>query len=301
VVVNVSQGGEVLGASAATPTEATAVAIEALNHGFGIDADGAGRVLENIDLFVRRGEFVTLVGPSGCGKTTLLNLVAGFQRVQTGRVEVHGRPVKGMRPDEIVFMFARDNLLPWRRAIGNVELAMEMGRGKASRSTALELLDLVGLRAYANHYPAELSQGMRQRVALARTLAAEANVWLMDEPFGALDAGTKTVLQEELMRVWEARGRPTVIFVTHDLSEAIALADRVVVMSPSPGRIKSVYDVDLPRPRHVLDLHEDARFLELYQRVWGDLKHELVRQSAGVVQQPALDVDEVAEGRTNGR
>jgi NitT/TauT family transport system ATP-binding protein len=283
------------------PPDAPAVEIDALNHGFGADAAGAGRVLEDINLSVHRGEFVTLVGPSGCGKTTLLNLVAGFHRVQEGRVEVHGRPVNGMRPHEIVFMFARDNLLPWRRAAGNVELAMEMGGRKASREKALELLDLVGLRPYAHHYPAELSQGMRQRVALARTLAADANVWLMDEPFGALDAGTKTILQEELMRVWESRGRPTVVFVTHDLSEAIALADRVVVMSPSPGRIKSIYDVNLPRPRHVLDLHEDARFLELYQLVWGDLKHELVRQSAAFGRTPVEEVDKVAEGRTNGR
>jgi len=283
------------------PTEAPAVEIDALNHGFGADAAGAGRVLDDITLSVRRGEFVTLVGPSGCGKTTLLNLLAGFHRVQEGRVGVHGRPVAGMRPHEIVFMFARDNLLPWRRAAGNVELAMEMGGRKASREKALELLDLVGLRPYAHHYPAELSQGMRQRVALARTLAAEANVWLMDEPFGALDAGTKTVLQEELMRVWETRGRPTVVFVTHDLSEAIALADRVVVMSPSPGRIKSIYDVNLQRPRHVLDLHEDARFLELYQHVWGDLKHELVRQSAGFDRAPVEEADEVARGVTDDR
>lgn len=282
-----------------SPASTTAVGIEALNHGFGSDTSAAGRVLEDINLFVRRGEFVTLVGPSGCGKTTLLNLVAGFLRAQSGRVEVHGQPVSRMRPHEIVFMFARDNLLPWRRAAANVELAMEMGGGKASRKKAVELLDLVGLRPYANHYPAELSQGMRQRVALARTLAADANVWLMDEPFGALDAGTKTVLQEELMRVWEARDRPTVIFVTHDLSEAIALADRVIVMSPSPGRIKSVYDVELPRPRHVLDLHEDVRFLELYRLVWGDLKHELVRQSVGFRHPEGQD--QMTEGTTDGR
>jgi sulfonate transport system ATP-binding protein len=251
--------------------------VRSLTHAFSDPAQAAGRcVLQDITLQVHDGEFVSLVGPSGCGKTTLLNIIEGFQPVQGGHVLIDGLPVDGVQAGQVAFMFARDNLLPWRTAVANVELATEMCRRRPSRDRARRLLEMVGLGGFEQHYPSQLSQGMRQRVALARTLAVEANIWLMDEPFGALDASTKTKLQDELMGIWEAR-RPTVVFVTHDLSEAIALSDRVIVMSPSPGRIKSMYRIDLPRPRHVIDLHGQAEFLELYRALWGDLKAELRR------------------------
>ena len=253
------------------------IAIRSLVHTFGRTSTAPGRcVLQDITLEVCDGEFVSLVGPSGCGKTTLLNIIEGFQSVQTGEVLVDGMAVGRIFPDRIAFMFARDNLMHWRTAVANVELAMEMRGRRPDKEKARRLLRLVGLEGFEQHYPSQLSQGMRQRVALARTLAIDARIWLMDEPFGALDASTKTTLQDELMSIWEAR-HPTVIFVTHDLSEAIALSDRVVVMSPSPGRIKNVYEIDLPRPRHVIDLHGQAEFLDLYRALWGDLKAELRR------------------------
>ncbi len=253
------------------------IEVRSLVHAFGDPARASGRcVLQDITLQVLDGEFVSLVGPSGCGKATLLNIIEGFQPVQAGQVLIDGRPVDGVQAGQIAFMFARDNLLPWRTTVANVELAMEMGGRRPSGDRARRLLEMVGLAGFEHHYPSQLSQGMRQRVALARTLAVEASIWLMDEPFGALDASTKTTLQDELMGIWETR-RPTVVFVTHDLSEAIALSDRVIVMSPSPGRIKNVYTIDLPRPRHVIDLHGQAEFLELYRALWADLKAELRR------------------------
>ena len=253
------------------------IEVRSLDHVFNDPARASGRcVLQDITLQVHDGEFLSLVGPSGCGKTTLLNIIEGFQRIQTGQVLIDGSPVDRVQAGQIAFMFARDNLLPWRTAAANVELAMEMRGGRPSGDRARQLLELVGLAGFEDHYPSQLSQGMRQRVALARTLAVDANIWLMDEPFGALDASTKTTLQDELMGIWEAR-RPTVVFVTHDLSEAIALSDRVVVMSPSPGRIKNVYRISLPRPRHVVDLHGQTEFLDLYRALWADLKAELRR------------------------
>jgi NitT/TauT family transport system ATP-binding protein len=254
--------------------------IQSLTHAFGVTAQSPGRcVLQDITLQVHDGEFVSLVGPSGCGKTTLLNIIEGFQQVQAGRVLIDEVPVSGVLAGRIAFMFARDNLLPWRTAVANVRLAMEMRGGRPDEKKARRLLGLVGLGGFEDHYPGQLSQGMRQRVALARTLAVDATIWLMDEPFGALDASTKTRLQDELMNIWEAQ-HPTVIFVTHDLSEAIALSDRVVVMSPSPGRIKNVYRIELPRPRRVIELHGQAEFLELYRALWGDLKVEIRRSAA---------------------
>lgn len=254
--------------------------VQSLSHTFGHGAGSAGRrVLDAITLRVHDGEFVSLVGPSGCGKTTLLNIIEGFLPAQSGHVEVDGTAVTGVQPGRVAFMFARDNLLPWRTAVANVRLAMEMRSGRPDEARARRLLNLVGLASFEDHYPRQLSQGMRQRVALARTLAVDANIWLMDEPFGALDASTKTTLQDELMNIWEAQ-HPTVIFVTHDLSEAIALSDRVIVMSPSPGRIKNVYPIDLPRPRRVIDLHGEMAFLDLYRALWADLKAEIGRSEA---------------------
>jgi NitT/TauT family transport system ATP-binding protein len=238
-------------------------------------------VLDRVSLTVEDGEFVSLIGPSGCGKTTLLNAIAGFIAPDSGRVEVDGVRVAGIQAERTAFMFARDALLPWRTAVRNVELGLRYGRRRSrDRQRAVELLELVGLGSYGGFYPAQLSQGMRQRVALARTLATDRDILLMDEPFGALDAQTKTVMENEFSRIWE-QSRKTVVFVTHDLMEAVALSDRVVVMSHRPGRIKAVYRIDLPRPRVVIELPSQPKFNELYRTLWEDLKPELRADEAG--------------------
>ena len=210
--------------------------------------------LDGVDLTVKQGEFVALVGASGCGKTTLLNMVAGLLAPTEGAVSIAGRPPALGNP-QVGYMFARDALLPWRRAQANIELSLEtQGWDRASRHTrAGEMLSLVGLQGRERLFRSQLSQGMRQRVALARTLAPSPEVLLMDEPFAALDARTKLAMQIEFLSIWERSIEEglhkTVLFVTHDLNEAVLLADRVVVMLPHPGRIARVRPIDLPRPR----------------------------------------------------
>jgi NitT/TauT family transport system ATP-binding protein len=240
----------------------------------GVSHEFAHPALVDIDLRVPAGEFVSIVGPSGCGKTTLLNMIAGFIRPQHGEIWLRGDRVSGVPYDKVAYMFARDTLLPWRTAVRNVELAMEMRGKKVSRNRADELLETVGLSTYASYYPRQLSQGMRQRVAIARTLAVGAGIWLLDEPFGALDPGNRALIHAEFTRIWE-NTRSSVLLVTHDLSEAIVLSDRVVVMSASPGRVKASYDIELPRPRHVLDLYSDPAFATIFARLWDDLRAEL--------------------------
>jgi NitT/TauT family transport system ATP-binding protein len=210
--------------------------------------------LSGVNLDVPDGQFVALVGASGCGKTTLLNMLAGLRHPTEGEILVAGRPPSLPNLD-IGYMFARDALLPWRTARNNVELPLERRGWSASRrrERSNEMLELVGLKGRESQYRLQLSQGMRQRVALARTLAADPSILLMDEPFAALDARTKLTLQAEFLRIWELHQgsdrRKTVIFVTHDLQEAVLLADRVVVMLPNPGRIADDRVIDLPRPR----------------------------------------------------
>jgi NitT/TauT family transport system ATP-binding protein len=238
------------------------------------------RVLEDVTLEVAPGEFVSLIGPSGCGKTTLLNAFAGFVLPTTGAVTVHGEIVRAPQREQVAYMFARDTLMPWRNSLGNVSFPLECGtRARQNsrqqmRDRARDLLRRVGLADAENKYPHELSHGMRQRVQLARTLASGSDIILMDEPFGALDAMTRVLVQDEFAQIWE-QFRPTVVMVTHDLTEAITLADRIVVMSKRPARIKNIYKVDFPRPRHVLDLPKEPIFHELFTRLWEDLKAEL--------------------------
>ncbi|MGC8511961.1 MAG: ABC transporter ATP-binding protein [Acidimicrobiales bacterium] len=265
-----AQGGSVPGGSV--------VRIAGVSHSFAAP-DGARRqVLDSIDLEIRRGEFVAIVGPSGCGKTTLLNLVAGLVRAEVGIVQVHGgRPKVG--DPEVGYLFARDALLPWRTVLGNAELALEIaGVAKTERRRrAEELLASVGLADSANAYPAQLSQGMRQRVAIARTLATRPDLLMLDEPFSALDAQTKLLLQDTFSHLWAGLGA-TVVLITHDLSEAISLADRVVLMTARPGRIKRVFEVDLPRPRSVVTLQSEEAYHRMYQQLWSELSEEVVRQ-----------------------
>jgi NitT/TauT family transport system ATP-binding protein len=253
-----------------------AIQVTGLDHVFPGSGGEPVSVLEGIDLTVTAGQFVAIVGPSGCGKTTLLNLLSGLEPVQAGSIHVHDeRPVAGDR--DVGYLLARDALLPWRTVAANAELALELGGVKREerRRRALDLLSDVGLAQFADSLPAQLSHGMRQRVAIARTLAPAPRLLLLDEPFSALDAQTKLLLQDTFMRLCE-RLAPTVVLITHDLQEAIALADRVVLMTARPGRIKRAFDVDLPRPRSVLSLQGEAHFHELHQELWASLREEVV-------------------------
>ncbi|HVC10206.1 MAG TPA: ABC transporter ATP-binding protein [Burkholderiales bacterium] len=231
--------------------------------------------LNDVTLQVDGGEFVSIVGPSGCGKTTLLNLIAGLVEVQEGNVAVANEPPMAGRRD-VAYMLARDCLLPWRSALGNVMVGGEFRRVPTAerRKRAHDFLEKVGLRGFENHYPKALSHGMRQRVALARTFSLDSPILLMDEPFGALDAQTKLQLEDALLGLWGAERR-TVVFITHDLAEAVTLADRVIVMSCRPGRILADIRVSLERPRSVRALQKNPRYHEIYAQVWTKLEEGL--------------------------
>jgi NitT/TauT family transport system ATP-binding protein len=234
----------------------------------------AGDVLavSHATLHVAPGEFVSIVGPSGCGKTTLLNLLAGLLPLQEGSISVAGAAPRAGRHD-VAYMLARDSLLPWLNALQNARFGAEIRNIPGQRRTARarELLKQVGLGSFEHTYPKALSQGMRQRVALARTFCLDSPILLMDEPFGALDAQTKLQLEEVLLSLWTSERR-TVVFITHDLSEAVALSDRVIVMSARPGTIIADIKVDLPRPRSVRALQRDARYHDIYATIWSKLE-----------------------------
>ncbi len=252
------------------------IQIHNVEHEF-LSPDGnVVRALEPTNLEVAEGEFVAIVGPSGCGKTTLLNIVSGLVRQSSGEVVVNGEPPRAGNRN-IGYLFARDSLLPWRSVLANVELNMEVfGVGKAERrERALDMLQKVGLSSFASSYPAQLSQGMRQRVAIARTLAPLPSIVLLDEPFSALDAQTKLQLQETFSELWQGMSA-TVILITHDLYEAVALADRVVIFTSRPGRVKKVLAVDLPRPRSVFHLQGEDRYHHLYEEAWDSLRDEVI-------------------------
>ncbi len=232
--------------------------------------------LLDLTLQVSEGEFVTIVGPSGCGKSTFLHILGGFIPPSTGSMRVAGREVKGAGPDRGV-MFQELALFPWRTVLGNVVWGLEaQGRPKPERMAIAErYLDLVGLLSFKDAYPAELSGGMKQRVALARVLAFDPAVLLMDEPFGALDAQTRELMQEELQRIWLETGK-TVLFVTHDVEEAVYLGDRVVVFSARPGHIKATVPVRFPRSRS-LEIKKSQAFLECRNQVWDLLREEVLK------------------------
>jgi NitT/TauT family transport system ATP-binding protein len=217
------------------------------------------RALEDVTLAVRENEFVSLVGPSGCGKSTLLKLVAGLVPATSGTVQVRGRQVREPYADA-GFVFQSAVLLPWRTVLDNVLFSIEMLglSARAYHDRAMSLIDLAGLTGFEEKYPWELSGGMQQRVAICRALIPDPGLLLMDEPFGALDALTREEMSLELLRIWDER-RKTILFVTHSIPEAILLSDRVVVMTPRPGRLARVLDIDLPRPRRV-DMEFDERF-----------------------------------------
>jgi NitT/TauT family transport system ATP-binding protein len=239
------------------------IAIERLGKSFETTRRASHLALADISLEVAEGEFVSILGPSGCGKSTLLYIVGGFVPPTQGTVTVDGRPVTGPGPDRGP-VFQEFALFPWKTVLGNVmygPLERGLSRAKAEEK-ARALIALVHLTGYENFYPKELSGGMKQRVAIARTLAYGPSILLMDEPFGALDAHTRTGMQKELLEIWE-RDRKTVLFVTHSVEEAVFLSDRVVVLTRSPGRIKETVRIDLPRPRRRAELLVDRRYQTL--------------------------------------
>ncbi|KQT60639.1 MULTISPECIES: ABC transporter ATP-binding protein [unclassified Aureimonas] len=229
---------------------------------------GETQALAETHLSVAAGEFVSVVGPSGCGKSTLFNVVAGVLTPSTGRVFIDGRDVTG-RAGEVGYMLQKDLLLPWRTVVDNIVLGaiLKGGASRAERAEGVALARRYGLGDFINHYPAALSGGMRQRVALMRTLAMHRDVMLLDEPFGALDSQTRLSMQQWLLGIWAEQKR-TVVFVTHDIDEAILLADRVVVMSPRPGRIREIIPVPLARPRP-MSILTDPVFSALKARILG--------------------------------
>jgi NitT/TauT family transport system ATP-binding protein len=225
-------------------------------------------VVDRVSLAVDQAEFVVLVGPSGCGKSTILRAIAGLNAAESGIISVDGTAVDGP-PEHIGFMFQRDTLLPWLTVRGNIEVGLELaGTASAQRpSRVAELLALLRLSEFHDAYPAQLSGGMRHRVSLGRMLAYQPAVMLMDEPFGALDFQTKAAMGRELLRIWEAERR-SILFVTHDIEEAVALADRVLVFSPRPARIIAEHRIDLPRPRNLRALRGSPDFTAYTSAIW---------------------------------
>lgn len=235
---------------------------------------GPVRALQNFDIDIREGEFLSIVGPSGCGKSTFLNVLLGLLRADSGDVLMQGKPIAGPSTDRAM-VFQEFGLLPWRTVAANVELGLELkGMGaKMRRQVSQPLVEMIGLAGFEGHYPHELSGGMKQRVGLARALATDPNVLLMDEPFAALDAQTRDLMQAELLRIWQTT-KKTVLFVTHQIEEAIYLSDRVMVMTKRPGRAKKIFPVDLPRPRDY-EMRVTPEFNELKLKIWNELKDEI--------------------------
>jgi NitT/TauT family transport system ATP-binding protein len=243
--------------------------IDHLTKRYYVERDGRQVLaLSDVSLSVADGEFVAIVGPSGCGKTTLLNVTAGLLPYDLGTVAIDGRRINGPGVDRSV-VFQHASLLPWRTIAGNVRYGMELQRRfdeRAMRDRTESFINLVGLSGFEKHYPSELSGGMQQRVNLARALASDPAVLLMDEPFAALDAQTREYMQAELLKIW-AQAKKTVLFITHQINEAVYLADRVAVMSPRPGTVKGTFEIPFDRPRP-LTLKRDPRFLQLEDAIW---------------------------------
>ena len=237
--------------------------------------------LEDFDLSIAPGEFFAIVGPTGCGKSTTLGLIAGLAKPQAGEVTLFDAPVDGV-DRRVGFVFQQDAVFPWRNVLGNV-MAGPLFRGipKArAEEMARDWINRVGLKGFEEHHPHQLSGGMRKRVALAQTFINNPQVLLMDEPFSALDVQTRELMQDELLQLW-ALAKSAVLFVTHDLDEAILLADRVAVLTTRPARVKSVHTIDLPRPRDVAKLRYDEKFIAIARKISDDLREEVLRARAG--------------------
>jgi NitT/TauT family transport system ATP-binding protein len=237
---------------------------------------GEIEALHEASFTVAEGEFVALIGPSGCGKSTLLNMVSGLMQPTSGTIRYDGVVVEEINT-RVGYMTQNETLLPWRSVADNISVPLEIrGMPKAARRSAIDqIIEMVGLTGFAAHYPSQLSGGMRKRVQLARTLVYEPETLLMDEPFGSLDPLLKLVVQEELLRIWE-HSRKTVLYVTHDLGEAISLADRVIVFTRRPATISAIFTIDLPRPRDIGVLRGTPAFATLYEHLWEALRGEVV-------------------------
>lgn len=236
--------------------------------------------LQGLNLEVEHGEFLSLVGPSGCGKSTFLNVLLGLLKPDQGDLQLGEKKITGPGYERAM-VFQEFGLLPWRTVLANVELGLELKGVPASirRERAKELIYLVGLTGFEHHYPHELSGGMKQRVGLARALATDPEVLLMDEPFAALDAQTRDLMQAELLQIWD-RTKKTVVFVTHSIEEAAYLSDRVIVLTSRPGRAKKVIDIKLPRPRDY-EMRLSPEFNDIKATIWNSLKEELISRGAG--------------------
>lgn len=233
------------------------------------------RALQDITLTIAYGEFVTVVGPSGCGKSTLIKLIAGFSPTSAGRIIYQNEEVRGLNT-KVGYVPQESKLFPWLTVEENVGFGLDPKRypRKRREEQVRYFIDLAGLTGFEKYYPAQLSGGMSKRASIMRALAYEPPVILMDEPFGPLDAQTRMVLQDELLKIWEQK-RQTIVFVTHDLVEAVALADRVVVMTHRPGQIKDIVTVPMARPRNIFEIHRQEGFDEAYGRLWNIFRHEL--------------------------
>ncbi|MBR0932474.1 ABC transporter ATP-binding protein [Bradyrhizobium jicamae] len=260
------------------PPDTRRVEVKGLSKSFQL-AKTTIEAVRNVSFDVRRGEFVALLGPSGSGKSTVLNMIASLIRPSGGDVLIDGkRVVAGKATSNVGYVFQRDTLFPWRSIADNIGYGLELA-GVAAHERKERIAECVaqaGLKGFESAYPSALSGGMRQRVALMRTLIVEPQILLMDEPFGALDTHTKIDMHEVLLRIWE-REQQTVLFVTHDLGEALTLADRIILFSARPGRIKDMFEVDFARPRDAVKVRETPRYAELFQHIWHSLGEEFVK------------------------
>src|SRR5205823_1423778 len=236
--------------------------------------------IRDVTLSVAPGEFCAVVGPTGCGKSTTLSLISGLERPSVGEVEVMGQPVQGIDP-RIGYVFQSDAVFPWKNVLHNVAMGPQLRHQPKAQALerAREWITRVGLSGFEDRYPYQLSGGMRKRVSLAQTFINEPELLLMDEPFSALDVQTRVLMHDELLRLW-SESKASVIFVTHDLEEAIALADRVFVLTAGPATVKSIYPIDLPRPRVVETIRYEPRFIEISRTIWEDLRAEVQRSAA---------------------
>ncbi len=264
-----------------TMLETPAIELKGIRKTFKLsDSRDADTVLalDDVNLSIRKGEFLTIIGPSGCGKTTLLRIIASLEEADEGEVIVDGEPVTepGTRR---AMVFQTFGLFPWKTVIENVTFPLMIRNFPAdeARNTAMRHIKRVGLEKFVDAYPHQLSGGMQQRVGLARALSTGADILLMDEPFGAIDAQTRELMQEELLRIWEEE-RKTVIFITHDLDEAVLLADRVLLMSRGPGKVREIIPVDLPHPRFDYDVRAHENFAKVRGHIWHQLRNDLVQQ-----------------------
>ena len=262
----------------ARTNDAERIDVRGLSKSFQL-AGTAIEAVRDVSFTVRRGEFVALLGPSGSGKSTILNMIATLVKPSSGQILIDGKPViAGKATPDVGYVFQRDTLFPWRTVADNIGYGLELaGVPEAERSERVAAcVAQAGLRGFEQAYPSALSGGMRQRAALMRTLVVEPQVLLMDEPFGALDTHTKIDMHEVLLRIWD-REQQTVLFVTHDLGEALTLADRIILFSARPGQVKDMFEVDIARPRDAVKVRETPRYAELFQHIWHSLGEEFVK------------------------